>query len=222
MSVSPALSTKLEASGATVKMVSPCFVTPGFTCSRNMSLFRGTYSEVSVSDSNLRPWPSMRVSDAVSSVTDSLVPLVKSKSTITKLPCFLPPNEDLSSVTCRALVTVHSTLPAFTGSPMETGFFFVAPGCLLATSSLPEPEGPPPPPPPTTTAMHPTNKTNTRASPAPHPIKTLLVVERPRGGGRSLLRRRRRLLPGLLRRRRHGYVCFRCRDARRLVYRSTA
>ena len=34
--------------------------------------------------------------------------------------------------------------------------------------------------------------------------------------------RRRRLLPGLLRRRRHGYVCFRCRDTRRLVYRSTA
>jgi len=36
------------------------------------------------------------------------------------------------------------------------------------------------------------------------------------------LLRRRRLLPGLLRRRRHGYVCFRCRDTRRLVYRSTA
>src|SRR5215216_7499799 len=60
---------KPEAPGATVKMVSPCFITPGLTCSKNMSLFMGTYSEVSVSASNLRPSLSMRVSDTVSRVT---------------------------------------------------------------------------------------------------------------------------------------------------------
>src|SRR5215210_9097349 len=170
-------------------MASPCLVTPGLILSRNILLFSGTYKKSSELGLLSPPPLSTRARDSLSSVIASLPLFMKSKSTITKLPCLASANCFgtpcwISCLLCLALVTVQVTSPTVTGSLMATvdSAPFEAPDF---DAFDPESESPPPPLP--RTAIQPINPSSSNTGRTMHPPKASLVprhtVDSCLGGG---------------------------------------